>query len=178
MKIFSFVFLFIPIMACAAGPSNNDGFLYQGKPINAPCVAAFNYSVTDLPAITSIHLLACGHDQTTHTKPHGVYYFYKNNKDTQEGTYQYQVLGKTQQGVYVLETAFDTGGTFSMDELLFLTLTHDQLKRVGYWVGNFCGIHEVKISGNTVQFTQDLGTNVNECGKQVKRYQVDLTKLN
>jgi len=163
-------------------------FTFQNNPINPACVAMFNSSMSDGPYIKSINLNACQKSnaayQTTLKNKEGYYYFYQNNKDGHDGSYYYQVLGKTSNGIYVLHTLNSGGGTMTADDLLLVRLVNDTeytaynaqtglkaetitvMKLLGYISGgDRCvnGLTDIKVIGNQIKAKQYNGKDAADC---------------
>lgn len=168
-----------------------EGFVFQNNPINPACVAMFNSSMSDGHYIKSINLNECQKSnaayQTTFKNKKNYYYFYKNNKDESNGSYYYKVIGKTKDGIYVLHTLNNDGGTMTADDLLLIRLyngtensiydSHEGLrvesisvmKLLGYISGgDRCvnGLTDITVIDNLIKAKQYDGKNGADCTKQ------------
>lgn len=179
--------------------ANTAEFLYQKEPINPACVAMFNSSAVDFPYITAINPNECQHSnaafQTSLQTEDGWHYFYKNDKDASGGEYRYKLIGKSANGIYVLNTLSSSGGSLNSAQLLLIKLepssqivyNQDKLQRqsitemklVGYVNGGdrcIGGFADVKLTDNALQIQQHQGKNPVDCEK-IKTFTIDLGKL-
>jgi len=177
--------------------ATSDDFVFQGKPINPACVAMFNSSMSDTPYISSIILNNCQNSNAAYKtilkNKDNSYYFYNNNKDEREGSYSYKVMGKTNNGIYVLRTLGSGGGTMIADNLLLIRLVNRSLyvdeahsglkdnviiemKLIGYISGgDRCvgGYDEIKVIGNQIKAKQFTGKDAADCTSS-KNVTIDL----
>ena len=183
-----------------ANDTANFGFQFHGQPIKPQCLAIFNQSMVNLPAVRSINLNACthnqNHSQTIHHDHLGGYAYFNNNKNEDDGYYRYAVVGKTPDGIYVVHTFNDGGGSSVFDEVLLMRLQNTtntvfektahpnqmkilSLNLVGQIMGgDRCagGIRHVKINKDTLDITQYTGKNAADC-QTSKHYTIPLTLL-
>lgn len=183
----------------SAFAADNFGFVFENEAINPACVAMFNASVADYPYINAINLNECQHSnaayQTTLSKGNS-YYFYQNNKNYDEGMYSYNVVGKTSNNIFVLDTTYSGGGTLVASELLLVRLSevtqhvydgtnlkvqhNTEMKLLGYVIGgDRCvgAFAEVKVDKNKLfikQYNDQMAGG--EC-KKTKSYSLDLEGL-
>src|SRR5690242_6818405 len=127
MKKIYLLSLLIFISFADAATTKND-FTFQGEPISPVCIAKFDSSLQHEPVIgTKVAIETCQHTaQATHQNYIG-YYFYVNNKNIDDGEYLYQYIGKTKNGIHILRTINNGGGTGNFTDLLFLKLNDKQL---------------------------------------------------
>ncbi len=178
---------------------NNYGFLYQGEPVNPACIAMFNSSEADLPYLSSINLNACQHSNAaskTILKNKNFYYFYNNDKDVKDGTYGYEVIGKTANNIYVLNTSSSGSGTLVASDLLLVRLDKSnqyvyngpqlkineitEMKLLGYMIGgDRCvgAFANIQIVDNTLKIKQFNEENPGGECKKTREFSIDLSKL-
>lgn len=192
--------LLLFVIANTTFATTAPSFNYQQQPINPACVAMFNGSEADLPYISAINIATCQHSnaayQKAYTSADNTIYFYKNNQDDRDGQYGYQLIGKTNNGIYVLLTKNSTGGTGVFADLLLLrilsgknyfydlqsngtkllTKKTTELKYIGdINIGNHCqGISSAKVAGNKLILTVYHGKNSSDCS-QAQTKLLDLT---
>lgn len=106
-----------------------DDFTYQLKPIHPGCVREFEVSLADSPPpiVRSVDVRAC-------VKSNELYMPFKTGEDGYEsyeydigqgekGTFAYKYIGKSDNGIFVLATRSNTGGTM-VAESIFLVLDY------------------------------------------------------
>lgn len=126
-KLISPILLLTSLAALAVPQQElSNAFYIAGKPIRPSCIAVFNLGATANPFVTGLDLTECQKSVTTNRATYqdanGQIRFYLNNKDDSEGSYSYQVLGKTTAGIYVLHTFESKKGGEINDMLLLLRL--------------------------------------------------------
>lgn len=196
MKIIPCLLLLYSITGFAI---NNSGFYFQNEPINPACVALFNSSMADHPYINAINLNECQHSNAAYQKTlrkNNSFFFYLNNNNLNDGMYSYSIVGKTTNGIFVLDTKSNGGGTLVASELLLIRLVENkqfvydgsklkvnsitEMRLLGYIIGgDRCvgAFADAKINGNILHITQfDDPTAGGEC-KKTKSYSLDLGKL-
>lgn len=176
--------------------SHQTDFTYQHLPIHPACVALFNASMADYPYISAVNVNVCQHSNAAYQqiikKENNTYAYFVNDKNTDEGSYAYRVIGKTTNGSYVLKTDATSGGTLHASMLLLLRLnerllsvyegkTHKmdkvtEMQLQGYVVGgDRCAgdFANVSIAGNQLKIKQYLGDNAADCDK-TREFTIDL----
>lgn len=173
----------------------NQGFTLGDKPINAACVAMLNSNGADMPFIRSLDMNIC---QTSNagfakvTEKDGAYYF---DREEGQGWYEYKVIGKTPNGIFVVDTHDNGGGTLTSNDLLLLKLepgknvVYDdskkkvmdivELKMLGYVQGgDRCtgSFKTATLNGYDLVLEQYQGNNAIDCAK-TKSFHIDLSKM-
>lgn len=177
-------------------------FSYQGQIINPACLAVFNISMNDKPWIQSVSIEGCQHSNATNkaikTDSQGRYYFYKNNQDPNNGTYAYEYIGETPNGVYIVHTYNGNKNNKQIiDDILFLRIKPHiiyqykannmpykdktpMLSLIGYVSGgNRCsgGIKSTQLQGNLLKLvTYYDHQEPNDC-TGTRTFNVDLSVL-
>lgn len=194
-------FLFMGMAMNSVFAENNYGFLYKNEAINPACVALFNSSEADLPYIRSINLNVCQHSNAAFQQTRfeeGWHYFYLNDKNENEGSYRYKVIGKASNGIYAIRTLSSGGGTGIYGDLLLIKLVKrnqynykaaqltineiTEMKMLGSiqggdrCVGDFS---DIRIENNTLFIKQHNGeTPVGDCSNaKINEFTVDLSHL-
>ena len=152
-------------------------FLYKNKPIHPLCLAPFFPGLGDMntAAAQQINLTRCS------IKQQGVsikfsYNFYHSTKKTGNGSYSYRVLGKTQQGSFVVLGVENTGGSGQFESLFLFQIIYQaqtaMLHMTQYIdLGDRCtgGLKNLIIKPKKLIITQFAGKNAGDCSKTVTR---------
>jgi len=182
----------------ASGPIK---FSYFGRPIKPACIALFNSTLENTPYVRTINLRMCqsgrSFSQDTHKDYRGYRFFYKNNRDIEDGAYFYKLIGKTANSIYVLHTYNNPRGHGLYDMLLFMRMikgkvavydssSHAAMEPATFLTlqsylmgGDRCtgGIKSAKVRGNKVIVWQYPKKNsVNQC-RGAKEFVLDLSKF-
>lgn len=195
-----FLLLLSPVYVYAKDTAKNLEFKFFDRPVKPACLALFNSTKDNYPYVKAIDLWRCQFGealpQKTHKNDQGYYYFFKNNKNKQDGLYSYKLMGVTSNGIYVVHTYNDDGHSTPFDMLLFLQLqkaaipvydgsAKPNIKSTTYAVllgyafgGSHCtgGIKSVKVKGNNVTIVQYPKKNsANQCEGDYS-YTINLAK--
>ncbi len=110
---------------------NNDPFSVNNEIVNPFCVSKLVTAPSDpFPTIASVDLNGC---QISHTNLRKIYQNQKNtylifynNNDRHKGYFDYQVIGRTINGLYVIKTSDGRGnrGTFTKIQIIKLGKDH------------------------------------------------------
>lgn len=92
--------------------------------VNPACFALFDRSEVSPFLIRAIDLNRCQKTSRLQSIPVNQHWYLINYPKHGEGFYQYRLLGKTKNNIYVVETVNNTGGTAQIMNLLFFRLVN------------------------------------------------------
>jgi uncharacterized protein len=156
------------------------GFTFNGKPINPECVSLFNDSLDGNIIVASIYLNSCVESNAAFSGKYafvdrkGAVKYYRKASDSWErndGFYSYRVLGKTDNGTFVLKTLSNWNGSLTSANLLLLKIKDIQLSTpdtegkhvltsvsllefVGDYSAHLLCDSSIKINGNKIVFSE------------------------
>jgi len=103
----------------------NSKFYFKGEPIHPELLHAFNSSMADAPIVMTVDLCNGFHSNLCHHKAVADGKFVTEHLDNlpgnDEGSYTYEYLGKLDNGVHVVRTQCNGGGSGMFVDLLFVS---------------------------------------------------------
>lgn len=108
------------------------GFNFQDNAISPLCVSKLKTRSSDiLPVITSVDLNGCQQSLNNQTPTYtnnknGYLYYYKQN-DKKAGYFEYELIGRSNNGLFVIRTRDNHGGKIQYDSIQVIKLSKDHL---------------------------------------------------
>lgn len=196
-----FIIILLPLLFCKIALAKN-AFTFHGQVINPICLAQFNSSLSEVKHVTSINLDDCQQINQKKIKIYkgnkGGFFFDKFKTKIMRGYYGYKVIGRSSNGVYVVETFNNIGGTGTDANILLLKLVtqdiyvykgnkHPIIRKpsvltlAGYIVGGdrcMGGFKQILLlRSNKIRIKQYINArHVLDCS-ETKKYYIDLNDL-